>query len=121
MTMTWIEHLTGSFEDKKRWRAYKARKQQLPSSYRTAIDGIERYLTYAGAVSKGDVLVQMFEDLADLVERAAADATPIRELVGDNPVEFAEEFLDNYSDGQWISTERTRLNESIDRAVADES
>jgi DNA-binding ferritin-like protein (Dps family) len=119
MTASWIEQLTGSFEDKKRWKAYKARKQQLPASYRSAIDALERYLTYSGAVSKGDVLVQMFEDLADLVEQAAADSTPIREVVGDDPVEFAEEFLQNYSDGQWIAKERARLVESIDRAVAD--
>ncbi|KQO11680.1 hypothetical protein ASF06_03345 [Agreia sp. Leaf244] len=121
MTAAWIEQITGSFEDKKRWREYKARKKQLPASYRTAIDGLERYLTYAGAVSKGDVLVQMFDDLADLVERAATDSTPIREIVGDDPVEFAEEFIRNYSDGQWISKERARLVESIDRAVADQA
>jgi DNA-binding ferritin-like protein (Dps family) len=119
MTAAWIEQITGSFDDKKRWRQYKARKQQLPASYRTAIDGLERYLTYAGAVSKGDVLVQMFEDLADLIERAATDGTPIREIVGDEPVEFAEAFLENYADGQWINKERARLVDSIDRAVAD--
>jgi DNA-binding ferritin-like protein (Dps family) len=119
MTAAWIGQITGSFDDKKRWRQYKARKQQLPASYRTAIDGLERYLTYAGAVSKGDVLVQMFEDLADLIERAAADGTPIREIVGDEPVEFAESFLENYADGQWINKERARLIDSIDRAAAD--
>ena len=35
---------------------------------------------------------QMFGDLADLWERAAADGTPVREIVGDDPVEFAETF-----------------------------
>ena len=34
----------------------------------------------------------MIEDLADLFERAAADGTPIREIVGDDPVEFVETF-----------------------------
>ena len=34
----------------------------------------------------------MFDDLADLLERAAADGTPVREIVGDDPVEFAEAF-----------------------------
>ncbi|MFI6793991.1 hypothetical protein [Streptosporangium canum] len=32
----------------------------------------------------------MFEDLADLFEQAAADGTPIREIVGEDPVEFVE-------------------------------
>ncbi|MBV1779478.1 DUF1048 domain-containing protein [Paeniglutamicibacter sp. ABSL32-1] len=117
MAAKWIELVTGSFEDKKRWRQYKARKEQLPVSYRTAIDGIERYFMYAGSIVKGDVLMQMLEDLADLIERAATDGTPIRDIVGDDPVEFADTFIQNYSDGQWINKERKRLNDAIDQSV----
>ena len=118
MAAEWIEKVTGSFDDKRRWRRYKVRKQQLPTNYRTAIDGIERYFMYAGAIDKGDVFVQMLEDLADLIERAAADDTPIRDIVGDNPVDFAETFIQNYSDGQWINRERKRLTDAIDKAAA---
>lgn len=121
MAAAWIERVTGSFEDKKRWHQYKARKEQLPSGYRTAIDGLERYFTYAGAIVKGDVLMQMMEDLADLIEGAAADGTPIRDVVGDDPVEFAEMFIANYADGQWINKERTRLTDAIDRAARDQA
>ena len=117
MAAKWIELVTGSFEDKKRWRQYKARKEQLPLSYRTAIDGIERYFMYAGSIVKGDVLMQMLEDLADLIERAATDGTPIRDIVGEDPVEFADTFIQNYSDGQWINKERKRLNDAIDQSV----
>jgi DNA-binding ferritin-like protein (Dps family) len=119
MAAQWIEQITGSFEDKKRWRQYKARKQQLPAGYRTAIDGLERYFMYAGAIVKGDVLMQMLEDLADLIEGAAANGTPIRGIVGDDPVDFAETFLQNYSDGQWINKERRRLTDAIDQAAGD--
>ncbi|RAX49186.1 hypothetical protein DQ353_11525 [Arthrobacter sp. AQ5-05] len=117
MAAKWIELVTGSFEDKKRWRQYKARKEQLPASYRTAIEGIERYFMYAGSIVKGDIFMQMFEDLADLIERAAADGTPIRDVVGEDPVEFADAFIANYADGQWINKERKRLNEAIDQSV----
>ncbi|SDD52788.1 DNA-binding ferritin-like protein (Dps family) [Auraticoccus monumenti] len=120
MVAGWIEHVTGSFEDKKRWRRYKARKEELPPSYRTAIDGIERYLMYRGAISKGDVLMTMCEDLADLVEQAAADQTPVRDVVGEDPVEFAETFIANYADGQWIDKERRRLTDAIDQAAEQE-
>jgi DNA-binding ferritin-like protein (Dps family) len=121
MAARWIELITGSLEEKKRWRQYKARKEQLPSSYRTAIDGIERYLMYAGSIVKGDVFMRMLDDLADLIERAAADGTPIRDIVGDDPVEFADTFIQNYADGQWINKERKRLNDAIDQAAGDET
>lgn len=119
MAPGWIERVTGPFEDKRRWRRYKARKEELPKSYRTAIDGLERYFMYAGSIVKGDVLMQMLEDLADLIERAAVDGTPIRDIVGEDPVEFADTFIQNYADGQWINKERKRLADSIDEASGD--
>lgn len=116
MAARWIEKVTGSLEDKKRYRQYKARRERLPGSYRTAIEAVERYLMYAGAIATGEVLVQMLEDLVDLFEQSAADGTPVSAVVGEDPVEFAETFLANYSDGQWINKERARLVAAIERA-----
>ena len=42
-------------------------------------------------------------------------------LVGEDPVEFAEVFLRNYPEGQWISRERERLTNAIDRVAGNES
>ena len=42
----------------------------------------------------------MLEDLADLFEQAAADGTPIREIVGDDPVEFVEAFARELLEGR---------------------
>ena len=89
--------------DKRRWRAYKARTRRLPEGYRTAVDAIERYLMYFGSAD-GDSAASMFEDLADLFEQAAADGTPIREIVGQDPVEFVEVFLQNYDKGGWVDS-----------------
>jgi DNA-binding ferritin-like protein (Dps family) len=69
--------------------------------------------------TKGDSSLSMLEDLADLFEQGAANRTPVREIVGDYPVEFAEAFLRNYPEGQWIGTERERLVSAIDRAAAE--
>jgi DNA-binding ferritin-like protein (Dps family) len=121
MATGWIEQVTGSLEQKKRYRQYKARTKQLPASYRTAIDALDRYLMYFGSITRGDTLVSMLEDLADLFEQSAADGTPIREIVGEDPVEFAETFLQNYSEGQWINKERERLTKAIDRAAGEDS
>ena len=121
MATGWIEQVTGSLEQKKRYRQYKARKKQLPTNYRTAIDALDRYLMYFGSITRGDTLVSMLEDLADLFEQSAADGTPIREIVGEDPVEFAETFLQNYSEGQWINKERERLTKAIDRAAGEDT
>lgn len=146
MTML-IEKFVGDLSDKRRWRRYKARVKALPASLRTTVEALERYLTYFGAITKGDlpvdVVMSMLEDLAGLFEQAAADGTPIRAVVGDAPVEFAETFFRNYSDGRWISKvgdpsisaiergfykeiergiskERARLVKAVERAEAED-
>ena len=67
----------------------------------------------------GDSAASMFDDLADLFEQAAADGTPIREIVGEDPVEFVEAFLQNYTKGGWVTRERERLTSAIERAEED--
>lgn len=113
MVAKWIETLTGSLEQKKQWRQYKARIEALPEPYRGAAKALERYFMYAGGITDGDTVVQMFADFADLWERAAADGTPVHEIVGDDPVEFAESFTQAYGGKQWIDKERARLNKAI--------
>jgi DNA-binding ferritin-like protein (Dps family) len=121
MATGWIEQVTGSLEQKKRYRQYKARTKQLPANYRSAVEALERYLMYFGSITRGETLVSMLEDLADLFEQSAANGTPIREIVGQDPVEFAEAFLQNYSEGQWINKERERLTSAIDRAAGQDT
>ncbi|HEX7919897.1 MAG TPA: DUF1048 domain-containing protein [Bradyrhizobium sp.] len=100
-------------DEKKRYWQYKARTEQLPANYHTAIDALERYLMYFGP-GKGDELLAMLEDLADLFDESAASGTSIRAIVGEDPVEFAEAFRRNYPVGQWIIRERERLTQAID-------
>lgn len=121
MAAKWIETVIGSLDDKKRYKQHKARIEQLPTDYHTAVAAIERYLMYFGGVVKSDVMLKMLDDLADLFEQGAEDETPIRTIVGENPVEFVETFLQNYSEGQWINKERERLITAIDRVTGDEA
>jgi len=101
--------------DKRRWRAYKARVKKLPENYRTAVEAIERYLMYFGVLD-ADSAGSLFDDVADLFEQAAADGTPIRDIVGEDPVEFVEELVRNYEKGGYVARERERLANAIDRA-----
>jgi hypothetical protein len=63
---------------------------------------------------------EIFEDLIDLFEQSAANGTPVREIIGEDPVEFIETFVRNYPKGQWIIRERGRLVKAVERAEAEE-
>ena len=116
MAAKWIETITGSLEQKKQYRQYKARIEALPEPYGTTAKAFERYFMYYGGITDGDTLITMFTDLADLWERAAVDGTPVRDIVGDDPAEFAETFAQAYTGEKWIDKERARLNKAIDDA-----
>ena len=100
--------------EKGRWRAYKARARQLPPPYGAAIEAIERYLMYF-VPTDADSAASMFEDLATLFERTAAARRPIREIVGQDPAQFAKTFAAKYSDGGYIPAgARKRLTHTIE-------
>jgi DNA-binding ferritin-like protein (Dps family) len=105
---------------KKRWRAYKARVRRLPENYRTAVEAIQRYLMHFGPMN-GDNAASLLEDVADLFEQAAADETPIREIVGNDPVEFVEALIRNYERGGYVNRERERLTNAIERAAGEDA
>ena len=120
MAAKWIEALTGSLEQKKQYKQDKARIDALPEPYATAAQAMHRYFMYYAGITDGDTLVTMFGDLADLWERAAADGTPVRDIVGADPVDFAETFAQAYGGTRWIDKERSRLVQAIDDAEREE-
>jgi DNA-binding ferritin-like protein (Dps family) len=120
MAAKWIEALTGSLEQKKQYKQDKARIDGLPEPYATAAKAMHRYFMYYGGITDGDTLTMMFGDLADLWERAAADGTPVRDIVGADPVDFAETFAQAYGGTHWIDKERSRLVQAIDDAEKQE-
>lgn len=113
MAPRWIEALTGPLEQKKRYRQDKARIDALPAPYATAGKALHRYLLSYAGITDGDTLITMLGDLADLWDRAAADGTPVRDIVGEDPVEFAETFAQAYTGTHWIDKERARLTKAI--------
>ena len=54
MAAKWIETLTGSLEQKKQYKQYKARIEALPEPYGTAAKALQRYFMYYGGVTDGD-------------------------------------------------------------------
>lgn len=116
MASKWIEVFLGSLEQKRRYKRDRGRIDALPEPYRVAAKALERYFMYGAGITDGDTAIRMFDDFTDLWERAAADGTPVREIVGDNPVEFAETFVQAYTGKHWLDKERARLTKAIDDA-----
>ena len=112
----WIEALTGSLEQKKQYLGFRARLEALPEPYGSVAKAMHRYFMYYGGIVDGDTTVTMMGDLVELWERAAADGTGGRAIVGDDPVDFAESFAQAYGGTRWIDKERARLTKAVQDA-----
>jgi DNA-binding ferritin-like protein (Dps family) len=101
--------------DKKQWKEYKSRKKQLPANYQKAVDALEIHiLTFCPET--GDALMRALNDLIDLFEQSAEEKKSIREIVGENPSDFAEAFTSNYTNDSWRDRELRKLSEALDTA-----
>jgi ABC-2 type transport system ATP-binding protein len=118
MAARWIELVTGSLDQKKQYRQYRARMEALPEPYLTAAKALHRYFMYNVGTPTDESALTMFSDFVDLWERAAADGTPVRQIVGEDPVEFADAFVQAYVGKRWIDKERARLTKAIDSVAA---
>jgi DNA-binding ferritin-like protein (Dps family) len=112
----WIELVTGSLEQKKQYKRDRARVDALPEPYRAVAKALWRYFMYYPGITDADDTLKMSGDFADLWERAAVDGTPVRDIVGENPVEFAETFAQAYAGKHWIDKERARLTKAVEKA-----
>lgn len=121
MAAKWIEFVTGSLEQKKQYKQYKQRLDALPEPYLGVAKAVHRYFLYRGGIVDGEVYVTMMGDFVDLWERAVADETPVRDIVGEDPVEFAEAFAQAYTGKEWIDKERARLTAAVDAAEKKEA
>ena len=115
-----IEKVIGDIGDKRRWRGYRARVRALPPSYRAAVEALERYLTHRAVITRGDVLVDLHVELVEVFERAASRGTSIREVVGADPVHFADTLLREHAAGSRIDGERELLAAAIAGAAAED-
>jgi DNA-binding ferritin-like protein (Dps family) len=116
MAMKWIEAVTGPLEQKRQYRQDKARIETLPEPYGTAARAMHRYLINTSGIVDGDVIIRMLADLADLWEAASVDGTPVRSIVGDDPVDFADTFAKAYAAKEWQDKERARFAKAIEHA-----
>ncbi|MGK9147763.1 DUF1048 domain-containing protein [Plantibacter flavus] len=109
--------ITRMIEEKRHYNRFRARTKALPANYRTTVEALERYIYYF-ASSRSTNLLALLDNLVDLFEDASANETPIRDIVGEDPVEFIEELIRNYPPSEWIAKERAKLTRIVDTATA---
>ncbi|NCT90415.1 DUF1048 domain-containing protein [Cellulomonas sp. APG4] len=127
---TLIDKVVGQIDDKRRWRAYKARVRALPAAHRTAAEGLERYTSHLGVLTGGDLpadgLMPMLEEVVGRLESAADAGASVASVVGADPVAFADDLVETHLGGRWASAPAStaaierEFHAQVDRGLAKE-
>ncbi|MCI1983924.1 MAG: DUF1048 domain-containing protein [Bifidobacteriaceae bacterium] len=104
---------------KKRYNAYKKVKATLPDDYREAMDALEKYMWN---FAKNDDFMDVLNDVLQMFQENVGDgSTPrpsVRSIVGEDPVEFADEIMAQYPNALWIINYRNKLRDAMKRVEA---
>lgn len=101
-------------ESKKRYKEYKLNKGNLPKDYQEAITALEKYMFN---FAKGENFMVVLEDVLGIFQEAALDNLNILEVVGENPVIFADTIMAEYPEELWIVKYQNKLKDSFNTII----
>lgn len=97
-------------QEKREFRAYQKRVNELPEEYRKAMKAIESYMwNYA----KGSGMLELLRNILEMFENSASDGLSVRDVVGNDIAEFADSLLAEYPEETWMDKMRKKLRDSI--------
>lgn len=98
-------------QEKREYRAYKKRVNNLPEEYRKAMKAIENYMwSYA----KGSGMLELLRNILEMFENSASDGLSVKDVVGDDIAEFADSILAEFPEETWMDKMRKKLRDSIE-------
>lgn len=98
-------------QEKREYRAYKKRVNNLPEEYKKAMKAIENYMwSYA----KGSGMLELLRNILEMFENSASDGLSVRDVVGDDIAEFADSILAEFPEETWMDKMRKKLRDSIE-------
>ena len=97
--------------EKREYRVYKERVNQLPEEYKKAMKAIESYMWN---FAKGAGMLELLKNILEMFENSASDGLNVRDVVGNDIAEFADSFLAEFPEETWIDKLRNKLRGSIE-------
>ncbi|MBA9029447.1 MULTISPECIES: DUF1048 domain-containing protein [Bacillaceae] len=97
-------------QEKREYRAYKKRVNELPEEYKKAMKAIENYMWN---FARGAGMLELLKKILEMFENSASDGISVRNVVGNDIAEFADTFLAEFPEETWIDKLRKKLRDAI--------
>ncbi|KRL85860.1 DUF1048 domain-containing protein [Lacticaseibacillus pantheris] len=105
--------INNMIKDKKRYKQFTKDVAALPAPYAATVTALTKYMwNFARSGAMMDVL----EEILRIFQENAAENVPVLQIVGDDPVEFAENIMAQYPDELWLIKYRNQLRKQVAEA-----
>lgn len=99
--------------DKKRYKQFLKDTQALPVPYAETVNALTKYIwNFAGSGAAMEVL----EEVLHIFQESSVENVSVRQIVGEDPVEFAENIMSQYPEQLWLIKYRNRLRQKVAEA-----
>lgn len=107
-----INYLKKMRAEKQEYRRYKRAIKQLPPRYQAAMTALDKYMwSFAG----DDQFIHAMWDVLQIFQESSLEHVAVSDIVGADPVAFAQDIMDNYADHLWINKSQTKLRQNFKR------
>lgn len=107
------EFLTHMIQDKKRYKKFLKETQALPTPYAKTLMALQQYLW--NFARSGNMMAPL-EELLHLFQESAAENVPVSQLIGDDPMTFATDFMAQYPEELWLIKYQNQLRQAVKEA-----
>lgn len=98
-------------QEKREYRAYRKRVNELPEEYSKAMLAIESYMWN---FAKGASMLELLRNILEMFENSASDGLRVRDVVGNDIAAFADSLLAEFPEETWMDKMRKKLRDSIE-------
>jgi len=109
-----IETVTGSLEEKKEYKAYKKRIDNLPTDYKNAMVSIETYMW--SFCADGTMLKELY-NILDMLEENVSDGRKVTDIVGNDITAFCDDILKEIPEKTWMNSYKEKIQKRINKKI----
>mgnify|MGYP005984508965 CR=1 FL=1 len=102
--------------EKKQYRKVKKEMKELPKPYAETLEALEKYMWNFAKTSK---FMDVLEELLQIFQENAAEGVPVGNVIGDDPVTFADTIMAQYPDELWLITYQNHLRSQVKKVLSE--
>ncbi|WP_125708441.1 DUF1048 domain-containing protein [Lacticaseibacillus porcinae] len=107
------DFISNLIQDKKRYKQFLKDVNALPAPYAQTLMAIQKYLWN---FARSGSIIEPLEEILHLFQESAAENVPVQQIIGSDPVAFAEDIMVQYPEALWLIKYQNQLRQQVKEA-----